>query len=38
MLTGQIVKNTATTVVVQDGAGVPGNQANVTQFNNDPCP
>jgi hypothetical protein len=38
VLEGQILENTATTVVVQDGAGAPGNTANVTQFNNDPCP
>jgi hypothetical protein len=38
VLEGQIFENTATTVTVQDGAGAPGNQANVTQFNNDPCP
>jgi hypothetical protein len=38
VLEGQIFENTATMVVVQDGAGAPGNQANVTQFNHDPCP
>jgi hypothetical protein len=38
VLEGEVVQNTATTVVVQDGAGAPGNQANVTQFNNDLCP
>jgi hypothetical protein len=38
VLEGEISKNTATTVTVQDGAGAPGNQANVTQFNNDLCP
>jgi hypothetical protein len=37
VLTGEIFQNTATTVTVQDGAGVPGNQATVTQFNNNPC-
>ncbi len=36
VLTGEIFENTATTVTVQDG--VPGNTADVTQFNNDPCP
>jgi hypothetical protein len=36
VLTGQIFQNTATTVTVADGA--PGNTADVTQFNNDPCP
>ena len=35
VLAGEISKNTAT-VVVQDGT--PGNTADVTQFNNDPCP
>ena len=38
VLAGQIFENTAATVTVQDGAGAPGNQADVTQFNNDPCP
>jgi hypothetical protein len=38
VLAGEISKNTATTVTVADGAGAPGNQANVTQFNNVPCP
>src|SRR5262249_25373622 len=38
LLEGRIFENTATTVVVQDGVGAPGNQAHVTQFNNDPCP
>ncbi|HXG18128.1 MAG TPA: hypothetical protein VNN62_03520 [Methylomirabilota bacterium] len=38
LLEGRIFENTATTVGVQDGAGTPGNQANVTQFNNVPCP
>ncbi|MGE0827331.1 MAG: right-handed parallel beta-helix repeat-containing protein [Candidatus Binatia bacterium] len=32
---GKIAKNTATTIVVEDG--VPGNVANVTQSKNDPC-
>jgi hypothetical protein len=36
VLTGEIVKNTATTVTVQDG--VSGNTADVTQFKNEPCP
>ena len=36
VLTGEIFKNTATTVTVQDG--VPGNTATMTQFDNDPCP
>jgi hypothetical protein len=36
VLTGEIVKNTATTVTVADGTA--GNTATVTQFNNDPCP
>lgn len=36
VLTGEIVKNTATTVTVADGA--PGNTATVTQFKKDPCP
>ena len=35
-LEGQIFENTATTVTVADGT--PGNTADVTQFNNDPCP
>lgn len=35
VLTGEIFKNTATTVTVADG--VPGNTANVTQFRNEPC-
>ncbi len=38
VLEGEISKNTATTVTVADGAGAPGNQANVRQFKNDPCP
>jgi hypothetical protein len=38
VLAGQTFQNTATTVTVQDGAGAPGNQADVTQFNNNPCP
>jgi hypothetical protein len=38
VLARPIFENTAKTVTVQDGAGAPGNQANVTQFNNDPCP
>jgi hypothetical protein len=36
VLTGQIFKNTATTVTVEDGT--PGNTADVTQFKNEPCP
>ena len=36
VLAGEISKNTATPVTVDDGT--PGNQANVTQFHNDPCP
>ena len=36
VLEGESFKNTATTVVVADGA--LGNTASVTQFNNDPCP
>jgi hypothetical protein len=36
VLTGKIVQNTATTVMVEDG--IPGNTADVTQFHNDPCP
>ncbi len=36
LLEGRITHNTATTITVEDG--VPGNQADVTQFNNDPCP
>jgi hypothetical protein len=36
VLEGEIFKNTATTVTVDDG--VPGNTATVTQFKNDPCP
>jgi hypothetical protein len=35
VLTGEIVQNTATTVVVQDGT--PGNTATVTQSNNTLC-
>ena len=35
VLTGQIVQNTATTVVVQDGT--PGNTATVTQSKNTQC-
>jgi hypothetical protein len=35
LLHGWIFKNTATTVVVQNGTA--GNTATVTQFNNDPC-
>ncbi|MBI3756379.1 MAG: right-handed parallel beta-helix repeat-containing protein [Deltaproteobacteria bacterium] len=35
-LEGEISKNTATTIVVEDG--VAGNLANVTQFHNAPCP
>jgi hypothetical protein len=40
VLTGEIIKNTATTVEVQDGAqnGTPENTADVTQFKNEPCP
>ena len=38
VLDEKISKNMAMTVTVQDGAGTPGNQANVMQFNNDPCP
>jgi hypothetical protein len=38
VLEGRIFQNTATTVTVQDGAGAPGNRADVTQFHNDPCP
>ena len=34
-LEGDISKNTASTVVVEDG--VAGNSAEVTQFHNDPC-
>jgi hypothetical protein len=33
---GEITKNTATTVVVENG--VAGNSATVTQFKNTPCP
>jgi hypothetical protein len=36
MLEGEIFKNTATTVTVQNGT--LGNTATVTQFHNDPCP
>lgn len=36
VLEGEIFKNTATTVTVQNGT--PGNTATVTQFHNDPCP
>jgi hypothetical protein len=36
VLTGQISKNTATTVTVDKGT--PGNTATVTQFRNEPCP
>jgi hypothetical protein len=36
VLTGEIAKNTATTVTVADGT--PGNTADVAQFKNDPCP
>jgi hypothetical protein len=36
VLTGEIFKNTATTVTVDDGT--PGNTATVTQFKNDSCP
>lgn len=36
VLAGEIAKNTATTVTVQDGT--VGNTAMVTQSNNDPCP
>lgn len=35
-LTGAIVQNTVTTVMVEDG--IPGNTADVTQFHNNPCP
>ena len=36
VLTGEISKNTATTVTVANGT--PGNTADVTQLNNVPCP
>jgi hypothetical protein len=36
VLEGEIFKNTATTVTVQNGT--PGNTATVTEFKNDPCP
>ncbi len=36
VLEGKIFQNTATTVTLQDG--VPGNLADVTQLQNDPCP
>jgi hypothetical protein len=36
VLAGEIFKNMATTVTVDDGT--VGNTANVTQINNDPCP
>jgi hypothetical protein len=36
VLEGEISKNTASTVVIEDG--VAGNSATVTQFNNNPCP
>jgi hypothetical protein len=36
VLTGKIFQNTANMVTVADGT--PGNTADVTQFNNDPCP
>jgi hypothetical protein len=36
VLEGEIAKNTATTVTLNDG--VPGNTADVTQLKNDPCP
>jgi hypothetical protein len=36
VLSGQIFKNTATTVTVTDG--VPGNTADMIQFRNVPCP
>ena len=36
VLTGEIIKNTATTVTVADGT--PGNTADVTQLKNESCP
>lgn len=40
LLQGRIFQNTATTVVVRDGAqnGTPENIADVRQFKNEPCP